>query len=230
MKTDTTKTVLITGGTSGLGRSLVSVFLDAGWNVATLGRRSSLIEELQIQKQSEKLLADACDIRIEKQVERFFDAVREKFETLDVCVLNAGTLGPADLPNISNLDILDLRMTFETNFFSHFNVLKKCLELANGDQLLVHITSDVVNEAYPGWGAYGSSKVAMDFIFRTLNNELGKNGVQAISVDPGDMDTEMHRIALPEDSNLKDPDESAREIFEEIEKKLEEKHNESIHS
>ena len=209
------RTILITGGTSGLGKALVMKFLKYGWNVATFGRRIKEIEELTGSFQSHQLLALPCDMRVEGQLEHFFDSVRSTFGSVDVCVLNAGILGPEKLPEVQNLDILDLRMTFETNFFAHFNVLKGCIKLQGAEQFIIHITSDAVKEAYPGWAAYGSSKSAMDFLIRTLHNETVEEGrkVHSFSFDPGDMDTEMHRIALPGDKNLKTPQQSADELF-----------------
>lgn len=213
------KSVVITGGASGLGRSLVKLFLERGWNVSTLGRRKEKLEELRNNHSGDSLLAVQCDVRVESQIANFFDQVKEKFGSVDVCILNAGTLGPGDLPQISELNLTDLRMTFETNFFANFNLLKSSLKLKKQRQVIVHITSDAVNGVYPGWGAYGASKTAMDFIVRTLEKEAEIQGINAFSFDPGDMDTEMHHIALPEDRNLKSPDQSAVELFKLIEKK-----------
>ncbi len=210
--------VMITGGTSGLGRSLVKLFVSEGWNVATLGRRSDLLERLTGEFPEESLLAVQCDIKVESQLRSFFSKVEEKFGFIDVAILNAGTLGPSNLPVLTGLSLLDLRMTFETNLFANFNVLRKSLDLRRKKQIVVHVTSDAVNGKYPGWGAYGASKTAMDFLISTLQNEMDPDQVRAVSFDPGDMDTEMHRLALPDDVSLKDPDDSAKELFELVEK------------
>lgn len=219
------KTAIVTGGTSGLGRALVIKLLEKGWNVATFGRRQEMIDKLVANQSAGSLLAESCDMRIESQVSRFFSSVEKKFGNLDVCILNAGTLGPLPLPEIRDMKMIDLRMTFETNFFAHFNVVKNVLS-TNDKAIFVHITSDAAEQAYPGWGAYGSSKVAMDFIMKTLENEGRGRGIRALSMDPGDMDTEMHRLALPEDTGLKKPEQSAEEIIAAIEGNLEADSNE----
>lgn len=210
------KRILITGGTSGLGNSLVRLFLNNGWKVATLGRRRILLDELKAGYPEHQLFAESCDIRVESQVRNFLSRVKEKFGGIDVCLLNAGTLGPTELPSIRKLSLLDLRMTFETNLFANFNFLKGAFDLNDDKLVLVHITSDAVNGIYPGWGAYGASKSAMDFIINTLQNEADSKDTVAFSFDPGDMDTEMHRLALPGDKDLKSPDQSAKELYEKI--------------
>ena len=207
------KNAIITGGTSGLGKKLVELLLDEGWNVGTLGRRQKELDALKQKYPDGNLLAVQCDIRIESQIRNFIELVKKEFGSVDLWVLNAGTLGPAPLPLISELNLVDLRMTFETNFFANFSLLKEALKLKKGRLTIVHVTSDAVNGLYPGWGAYGASKAAMDFIVATLRNESESGEIDAFSFDPGDMDTEMHRLALPEDEGLKDPAKSAEELY-----------------
>jgi NAD(P)-dependent dehydrogenase (short-subunit alcohol dehydrogenase family) len=62
----------------------------------------------------------------------------------------------------------------------------------------VHVTSDASVNAYTGWGAYSVSKAAADHLARLLAEELREHGVRVFSVDPGEMDTTMHRAALPD--------------------------------
>jgi NAD(P)-dependent dehydrogenase (short-subunit alcohol dehydrogenase family) len=70
--------------------------------------------------------------------------------------------------------------------------------LLRGHGLVVGITSDAGVVAYPSWGAYGVSKAALDHLMRTWAEELRDSGVRFLSVDPGEMDTRMHRDAVPE--------------------------------
>lgn len=76
--------------------------------------------------------------------------------------------------------------------------------------------------AYPGWGAYGSSKAALHPLSRIWNEEHANEGVRFLSLDPGDMDTPMHAAAIPDadPAMLKRPEESARELIEAIEAAL----------
>src|SRR5207248_1078325 len=67
-----------------------------------------------------------------------------------------------------------------------------------GSGLVLHVSSDTAVAAYPRWGAYGVSKAALDHMNRIWALELAQTGVRFLSVDPGEMDTEMHAAAMPE--------------------------------
>lgn len=209
-------TVVITGGTSGLGHESVKAFLAGKWNVATCGRRRSIIDRMNSDG-NENLLAEVCDIRIESSVAIFLRAIERRFGRIDLLILNAAALGPVPLPEIKNLEINDLRMTFETNFFGNFQLLKRALPLMNSGGKIVHVTSDAASTPYSGWGAYSSSKIAFDMLLKILDKELANRSIRAFSLDPGDMDTDMHHAAIPGDSaNLKDPRIAAKELFEKL--------------
>src|SRR5262249_4326502 len=80
---------------------------------------------------------------------------------------------------------------------------------------IVHVSSDAAVSAYPRWGAYGVSKAAQDHLSRIWAAELQGTGVRVLSVDPGEMDTEMHAAAMPEADRaaLLQPAQSARRLM-----------------
>jgi NAD(P)-dependent dehydrogenase (short-subunit alcohol dehydrogenase family) len=88
----------------------------------------------------------------------------------------------------------------EVNLLGPFRLSKAVLGnmLVRGAGLVVHVSSDAATSAYPGWGAYGVSKAALDHLGRIWAAELEGSGVSFVSLDPGEMDTEMHRAALPD--------------------------------
>ncbi len=219
---DKNRTAIITGGGSGLGKALVETFLEKGWRVATFGRRQSRIDDLLREHHEQPLIAQSCDIRLENQVAGFLERVQRKWDGVDLLILNAGTLGPVPMPHVLDTGLMELRTTFETNFFANINLIRKAKELLRVPSQVIHITSDAAATPYPGWGAYSSSKAAMDRIISILNEESADSGVYAFSFDPGDMNTEMHALALPEDRPeiLKAPDESALELYELAVKRL----------
>ncbi len=213
---ETERTIVITGGTSGLGYEVMNAFLNAGWKVAVCGRRKWIIEKIR-REHNELVLAEICDIRIESSISIFLNKVERKLGGIDVLILNAASIGSLPLPKIENLGIEDLRLTFETNFFGNFNFLKYSIPMLRDGGMVVHITSDAATTPYPGWGAYSSSKAAFDTIIRILNVEMKERKIQAFSYDPGDMDTEMHHMALPDDrSPLKSPKDAASALLREI--------------
>ncbi|TMB07437.1 MAG: SDR family oxidoreductase, partial [Deltaproteobacteria bacterium] len=78
----------------------------------------------------------------------------------------------------------------------------------------VHVSSDAAVAAYPRWGAYSVTKAALDHLNRLWAAELLPTGVRFLSVDPGEMDTEMHAAAMPEADRgaLARPEQVARRI------------------
>src|SRR5690606_24901705 len=67
----------------------------------------------------------------------------------------------------------------------------------HGRGVVLGVSSDAAVEHYPTWGAYAASKAAFDHVLGTLASELGET-LRVLSVDPGEMNTEMHRAALPD--------------------------------
>ena len=82
----------------------------------------------------------------------------------------------------------------------------------------MNISSDAAVTPYETWGAYGASKAALLHLGRIWNTELRSEGVQVVSIDPGDMDTPLHELAVPgaDRSALKRPEDAAREIADAI--------------
>jgi NAD(P)-dependent dehydrogenase (short-subunit alcohol dehydrogenase family) len=80
--------------------------------------------------------------------------------------------------------------------------------------VIFNITSDAGVNPYPGWGGYGSSKAALEHLSRILAAEIGELPVRLYLVDPGDMNTEMHRLAEPgvDLSHLPGPEAAAAAI------------------
>jgi len=85
------------------------------------------------------------------------------------------------------------------------------------------VSSDAAINAYPTWGAYGASKAALHHMSRIWDAELEADGVRFLSVDPGDMDTPLHALAVPDAdrSTLKRPEDAARELADTIAAALE---------
>ncbi len=139
---------------------------------------------------------------------------------LDVLVNNASSLGPVPLVPLADTDCEDLELALATNLVGPFRLTKALLgSLAASARegrhpLVVNVSSDAAVTAYPGWGAYGASKAALHHLSRIWSEELAPEGIRVVSIDPGDMDTPLHALAVPDAdrSTLKSPDAAAREI------------------
>src|SRR5262249_35485593 len=112
-----------------------------------------------------------------------------------------------------------------TNVIGPFRLTKALLgSLAasardGGRPMVINISSDAAITPYPTWGAYGASKAALLHMSRIWDLELAEEGVRVLPVDPGDMDTPLHALAVPDAdrASLKRPEAAASEIADLIE-------------
>ena len=131
---------------------------------------------------------------------------------LDLLVHNASTLGPLPMPRLADLETDSLAAVWETNAGAPHALTRALVaELLAADGILLSVSSDAAVQHYPGWGAYGAAKAALDHLTLTFAEETG---VTAYVVDPGDMNTQMHQEAEPgEDlSHLPGPEVAAPAI------------------
>jgi NAD(P)-dependent dehydrogenase (short-subunit alcohol dehydrogenase family) len=84
--------------------------------------------------------------------------------------------------------------------------------------VVLNVSSDAAINPYPRWGAYGASKAALHHLSNIWNSELAGDGVSFLSLDPGDMDTPLHALAVPDGdrSQLKRPETAAHELADAI--------------
>src|SRR5262249_20859011 len=89
--------------------------------------------------------------------------------------------------------------------------------------VVVNISSDAAINPYPSWGAYGASKAALHHLTRIWGEEQSAEGIEFLSLDPGDMDTPLHALAVPDadPTTLKRPETAAREVADRIAAALE---------
>ena len=141
---------------------------------------------------------------------------------LDVLVNNASSLGPVPLARLADTECEDLDLALATNVLGPFRLTKALLgslaaSAREGRQpLVVNVSSDAAMNPYPTWGAYGASKAALHHLSRIWDEELADEGIRVVSFDPGDMDTPLHALAVPDAdrSTLKRPEAAARELAE----------------
>jgi NAD(P)-dependent dehydrogenase (short-subunit alcohol dehydrogenase family) len=133
-----------------------------------------------------------------------------------VLVHNASTLGQTPPPLLLDTECEALERVLQVNVVGPFRLTKAIAGpmVLRGRGLVVHVSSDAAVHAYPRWGAYGLSKAALEHMSRTFAAELDGTGVCFVSVDPGEMDTEMHAAAMPEAdrSTLERPEHVAAQI------------------
>jgi NAD(P)-dependent dehydrogenase (short-subunit alcohol dehydrogenase family) len=142
-----------------------------------------------------------------------------------VLVNNASSLGPVPLALLADTGCEDLEAALATNVVGRFRLTKALLGALgasareNRPALVINISSGAAVTPYQGWGAYGASKAALLHMSKIWDEELRPHGVRVRSLDPGDMDTPLHALAVPEadPTELKRPADAARDVVELIE-------------
>jgi NAD(P)-dependent dehydrogenase (short-subunit alcohol dehydrogenase family) len=210
--------VLITGGSRGLGAALGRELAARGARVVLVARDGRALESVVagIAARGGEAHAVVADVADKRAVHRVAAVASELAGPIRVLVHNASALGPVPLAALADTACEELAGVLETNLIGPFRLTKALLGsmVVDGEGLVVHITSDAAVEAYPGWGAYGVSKAALEHLGRIWAAELEDSGVRFLTIDPGDMDTGLHAAAIPDAdrSTLGQPADVARWI------------------
>lgn len=214
--------VAITGGTSGLGLALVRELVNKGARVAFVARTRERVE--QVMRENPGAHGIVGDVSVKSDIYPIAIQITGELGGLDVLINNASELGPTPLRMLSDTECEDLEHVYATNVFGPFRLTKALMgALAASARegrgaVVLNVLSDAGINAYPGWGAYGSSKAALHQMSRIWDEEHAAEGVRFLSLDPGDMDTPMHAAAIPDadPATLKRPEQSALEFLDQI--------------
>ena len=205
LKTLHGRVALITGASRGLGTALALALAREGTSLVLASRAGSRAELEHVAEAARALGADTLavtvDVASRADVERLAAEALARFGRVDLLVNNASTLGPVPLPLLLDTPVEGFRDAIETNLFGPF-LLTRALAgqmLARDAGLVVNVSSDAAAVGYPHWGAYGVSKAALDQLTRVWAAELEGTGVGIVSIDPGSMNTQMHREAEPDE-------------------------------
>ena len=212
----------ITGGTSGLGLALVRELLERGAQVAFVARRREGVE--RVARENPGAQGIVGDVSKKEEIHPIAVQILGALGGLDILINNASDLGPAPLELLADTECEDLERALATNVLGPFRLTKALLgalaaSVREGRRAAVlNVSSDAAIQPYPRWGAYGASKAALHHLSRIWNEELAGEGVAILSLDPGDMDTPLHAIAVPDadPSELKNPEMAAREVADAI--------------
>lgn len=210
------KNVLITGASQGLGRELALRFArDGAAGLSLVARHADKLNAVrdEVRKVAPKIdppslgygaasiVTIEADVSSSRDIERIVATTLAQFKgRLDVLVNNASTIGPSPMPNLLDYPVEDFRNVLDTNLIGPFLLIKSALPaMIEGGGSIINVTSDAGQVGYPGWGAYGISKFGLEGMSQTWASELEETGVRVNWVDPGNMNTAMHRAAEPEE-------------------------------
>jgi len=215
--------VAITGGTSGLGLALVEALRHRGADVAFVARTAERVED--VARAIPGTHGITADVSWKDEIYPLALRITAALGGLDVLINNASSLGPVPLALLADTESEDLEAALATNLIGPFRLTKALLGALGSSArtgrpaLVINIVSDAAVTPYSGWGAYGASKAALLHLSRIWDEELSGHGIRVEAIDPGDMDTPLHALAVPgaDPTTLKRPADSAREIVDLIE-------------
>ncbi len=200
------KNILITGASQGLGRQLALDYAREGAAALALTARhgaglEAVRAELAQQHPQTRVAIIEADVSRPKDVERSVATALHAFGgRLDVLVNNASTIGPAPMPYLLDYPLEDFQTVLHTNLVGPFLMIRNALPaMIERGGSIINVTSDAGVNGYPGWGAYGISKFGLEGMSQTWAAELEESAVRVNWVDPGSLNTAMHRAAEPEE-------------------------------
>jgi NAD(P)-dependent dehydrogenase (short-subunit alcohol dehydrogenase family) len=186
------KVVLVTGGTSGIGRETAIQFAKAGAKVVVAGRRKAEGEAVvrEIEQAGGAGLFVQTDVAREEDVRRLVDQTVSKFGRLDVAFNNAGIeqSGP-----LSEATVEEYRRTFDINVLGVVLSMKYevAAMLKSGGGSIINTSSILGHVGTAGAGLYNASKHAVEGLTKTAALELAQQGIRVNSVAPGAIQTDM---------------------------------------
>jgi NAD(P)-dependent dehydrogenase (short-subunit alcohol dehydrogenase family) len=214
--------VAITGGTSGLGLALVREFLARGARVAFVARTAQRVAA--VARAHPGVHGIVGDVARKDDIYPLALQIAGTLGGLDVLVNNASSLGPVPLVPLADTECEDLELALTTNVLGPFRLTKALLGSLGASArdgrgaVVLNVSSDAAINPYPTWGAYGASKAALHHLTRIWDEELAADGIRFLSIDPGDMDTPLHELAVPgaDPATLKRPETAARELADAV--------------
>jgi NAD(P)-dependent dehydrogenase (short-subunit alcohol dehydrogenase family) len=192
------RVALVTGASKGLGREIARAYAGRGARLVLVARGEEALRAVEAElAATTEVLAVAADVS--EEAERIVEGAIRRFGRVDVLVNNASELGPSPMPALEAYRWQDLERVLRVNVLAPLHLTQLVLPgmRARREGVVINVTSDAGVEAYAGWGGYGASKAALEHLSRTLAAELEGTGIRVYAVDPGDMNTEMHRLAEP---------------------------------
>lgn len=203
-----TKTILITGATSGFGKASAELFGSNGWKLILTGRRQDRLQELREQLGQTKVHIAAFDVRDRQQVEAMIKDIPEEFGNIDILLNNAGLalgLGPAH-----ETDLDEWENMVDTNIKGLLYMTRLILPamVARRAGHIINLGSIAGSWPYPGGNTYGATKAFVQQFSRNLRADLAGTGIRVTNIEPGLAESEFSIVRFGGDT------EKAAKVYE----------------
>ncbi|TVY71482.1 putative oxidoreductase, partial [Lachnellula suecica] len=196
------KVIILTGASRGIGLAMAHYLLRDSHKLVLVARTAEPLEKLKSEYpgQVEFVAADLADF---SNGPKAIDLALKSFSRIDGLILNHGTLSPVG--RVSESTIEEWRAAYDVNFFSALAFIKPALApLRQTRGRIIMTSSGAATNAYSTWGAYGSSKAALNHLAMTLTNEEPE--ITTVAIRPGVVDTDMQKEVRGHGTAMDDKD------------------------
>ncbi len=197
------KTVIVTGGSRGIGAATVKIFAELGANVAFVyhsNHRAAKEVLKRIQKFSTTSYCQSVDITNYDEVKKFLNEMILKYSQIDILVNNAGIW---EYGAIEKMSVDDWKRTIDMNLHSVFYFTKTIVHHMKNERIkgrIIHVASTAGQRGEAYHSHYAASKGAIISFTKSLASELGPFGITVNCVAPGWVDTDMSKEAIENDN------------------------------
>ncbi len=194
------KTALITGASSGIGRATAQIFATNNINLILCGRRQDRLEALQKELATKtKVHILNFDVRDKKAVSSAIDSLPEAFAQIDILINNAGNAHGLEPINEGSLEDWDAMLDINVKGLLYVSkaIIPKMVAKKSGH--IINIGSTAGKEVYPKGNVYCASKHAVDAINQGMRMDLNPYGIRVGAVNPGLVETEFSNVRFKGD-------------------------------
>ena len=186
------KTVIISGGTSGIGKGFVLTLLEEGFNVATFSRSRERCIALrkELEKKYRNFIVKNADVTDEGDMEKLAEETANKFSSIDILINNAGY---GYFVKAEDVDIQKFKDVMETNVIGMGILTKQVIPYMKRKKsgLIINIASISGKMSFHGSGYYSATKHAVMGLSKGLRLDLKDSGIKVCTICPGMIDTQF---------------------------------------
>ena len=196
------KTILVTGATSGFGKAIAQLFAKNGYNVCITGRRAERLQEVkkELEGYGSKVYTLQFDVRNKQEVAAAIDRLKTETDRIDILVNNAGLA--SGMSSIDEGDTDDWDVMVDTNVKGLLYVTRQVVPLIknNGSGHIINIGSTAGKVVYKNGNVYCATKFAVDALTQAMRIDLLPYGIKVTGINPGAAETEFSLVRYKGDA------------------------------
>lgn len=196
-----TKTALVTGATSGIGKATAQILAKNNYKIILCGRREDRLNDLEKELSEFTEVHTLCfDVRDKKAVFDSINSIPEAFSTIDVLINNAGNAHGLDPIQNGDLDDWDAMIDINVKGLLYVSkaIIPQMIERKSGH--IINIGSIAGKEVYPNGNVYCASKHAVDALSQAMRMDLNPYGIRVGAIHPGAVETEFSEVRFKGDT------------------------------